>query len=108
MGAAASKVHAWVALLSIMSIIHGPIFISAVSLLVAIFASATCMSCYVRYLLLARCRGPVLWPVSSYVATTLFRRRAPARTAATGPLASLVGAVALAARSGAGMVDLIN
>ena len=106
MGAAASKVHAWVALLSIMSIIRGPIFISAVSLLVAIFASA--MSCYVRYLLLARCRGPVLWPVSSYVATTLFRRRAPASTAATGPLASLVGAVALAARSGAVMVDLIN
>jgi hypothetical protein len=110
MGAAASKVHAcWVALLSIMSIIRGPIFISAVSLLVAIFASA--MSCYVRYLLLARCRGPVLlilWPVSSYVATTLFRRRAPASTAATGPLASLVGAVALAARPGAVMVDLIN
>ena len=38
MGAAASKVHAWVALLSIMSIIRGPIFISAVSLPVAIFA----------------------------------------------------------------------
>ena len=106
MGAAASTAHAWVALLSIMSIIRGPIFISAVSLLVAIFASA--MSCYVRYLLLARCRGPVLWPVSSYVGTTLFRRRAPASTAATGPLASLVGAVALAARPGAVMVDLIN
>jgi hypothetical protein len=32
-------------------------------------------------------RGPVLWPVSSHVAT-LFRRRAPASTAATCPLAS--------------------
>jgi hypothetical protein len=41
-------------------------------------------------------RGPVLWPVSSYVAT-LFRRRTAVALqpsgAATGPLASLIGAV---------------
>ncbi len=40
--AAASTVCAWVALLSIMSIIRGPIFISSVSLPVAIFASRRC------------------------------------------------------------------
>ena len=53
-----STVRAWdVALLSIMSIIRGPIFISAVSLPVAIFASAKgSIFCL---------RGPVLWPVSS-------------------------------------------
>ena len=53
-----STVRAWdVALLSIMSIIRGPIFISAVSLPVAIFASAMgSIFCL---------RGPVLWPVSS-------------------------------------------
>ena len=46
------------------STIRGPIFISAISLPVAIFASAMCCVFCLR--------GPVLWPVSSYVAT-LFR-----------------------------------
>ena len=44
-----------------MSTIRGPIFISAISLPVAIFASAMCCVFCLR--------GPVLWPVSSYVAT---------------------------------------
>jgi hypothetical protein len=39
---------------------------------------------------------------------TLFLLRAPARTAATGPLAPLVGAVARAARSGAVLVCFVN
>ena len=43
------------------STIRGPIFISAISLPVAIFASAMCCVFCLR--------GPVLWPVSSYVAT---------------------------------------
>jgi hypothetical protein len=83
--AAASAVLASDALFSIMPIICGPILISSVSLPVAVLASAMCgIFCL---------RGPVLWLVSSYVAT-LFLLRAPARTAATGPLAPLVGAVA--------------
>jgi hypothetical protein len=58
-----------------MPIICGPILISSVSLPVAVLASAMCgIFCL---------RGPVLWLVSSYVAT-LFLLRAPARTAATG------------------------
>jgi hypothetical protein len=78
-----------------MPIIRGPILISSVSLPVACLASAMCgIFCL---------RGPVLWLVSSYVAT-LFLLRAPARTAATGPLAPLVGADARAARSGAVLV----
>jgi hypothetical protein len=73
----------------------GPILISSVSLPVAVLASAMCG--------IFGLRGPVLWLVSSYV-STLFLLRAPARTAATGPLAPLVGAVARAARSGAVLV----
>jgi hypothetical protein len=97
--AAASAVRACVALLSIMPIICGPILISSVSLPVAVLASAMCgIFCL---------RGPVLWLVSSYVATLLLLR-APARTAATGPLAPLVGAVALAARPGAVLVCFVN
>ena len=97
--AAASAVRACVALLSIMPIICGPILISSVSLPVAVLASAMCgIFCL---------RGPVLWLVSSYVAT-LFLLRAPAKTAATGPLAPLVGAVACAARSGAVLVGFVN
>jgi hypothetical protein len=58
-----------------MPIIRGPILISSVRLPVAFLASA---------MLSAMCgivclRGPVLWLVSSYVAT-LFLLRAPART----------------------------
>ena len=49
----------------------------------------------IHVLLVCCAVAPVLWPVSSYVAT-LVRRRAPASIAATGPLASLVGADALA------------
>ena len=98
--AAASAVRASEALFSIMPIICGPILISSVSLPVAVLASAMCgIFCL---------RGPVLWLVSSYVAT-LFLLRAPARTAATGPLApALVGAVARAARSGAVLVCFVN
>ena len=97
--AAASAVLASDALFSIMPIICGPILISSVSLPVAVLASAMCgIFCL---------RGPVLWLVSSYVAT-LFLLRAPARTAATGPLAPLVGAVARAARSGAVLVCFVN
>ena len=97
--AAASAVLASDALFSIMPIICGPILISSVSLPVAVLASAMCgIFCL---------RGPVLWLVSSYVAT-LFLRRAPTRTAATGPLAPLVGAVARAARSGAVLVCFVN
>jgi hypothetical protein len=82
-----------------MPIICGPILISSVSLPVAVLASAMCSIFCLR--------GPVLWLVSSYVAT-LFLLRAPARTAATGPLAPLVGAVACAARSGAVLVGFVN
>jgi hypothetical protein len=82
-----------------MLIIRGPILISSVILPVAILASAM----YGIFCL----RGPVLRLVSSYV-STLFRFRAPASTAAAGPLAPLVGAVALVARSGAVLVGLIN
>ena len=97
--AAASAVRASVALFSIMPIICGPILISSVSLPVAVLASAMCgIFCL---------RGPVLWLVSSYVAI-LFLLRAPARTAATGPLAPLVGAVARAARSGAVLGCFVN
>ena len=97
--AVVSAVRASVALFSIMPIIRGPILISSVSLPVACLASAMCgIFCL---------RGPVLWLVSSYVAT-LFLLRAPARTAATGPLAPLVGAVARAARSGAVLVGFVN
>ena len=60
-----STVRAWdVALLSIMSIIRGPIFISAVSLPVAIFASASAVSFACAVLFCGRSRH------------TLFRRRA--------------------------------
>ena len=97
--AAASAVRACVALLSIMPIICGPILISSVSLPVAVLASAMCSIFCLR--------GPVLWLVSSYVAT-LFLLRAPARTAATGPLAPLVGAVARAARPGAVCVGKVD
>ena len=48
------------------STIRGPIFISAISLPVAIFASAMCCVFCLR--------GPVLWPVSSYVATLFCHR----------------------------------
>jgi len=97
--AAASAVRASEALFSIMPIICGPILISSVSLPVAVLASAMCgIFCL---------RGPVLWLVSSYVAT-LFLLRAPARTAATGPLAPLVGSVARAARAGAVLVCFVN
>ena len=91
--AAASAVRACVALLSIMPIICGPILISSVSLPVAVLASAMCgIFCL---------RGPVLWLVSSYVAT-LFRLRAPARTAATRPACpTRRRCVARAARPGA-------
>ena len=110
--AAASTVRAWVALLSIMSIIPGRSLFppSARS------SQPACRAFrigYVWYLLLARSRpGSPLEPVSSYV-STLFRRP-PSRsghaasTAAKGPLASLVGAVALAVRSGAFMVGFVN
>ena len=58
---------AWVALLSIMSIISGPIFISAVSLPVAIFASPSAMS-YVQYLLqLIFCLRAVPFCVAGFV-----------------------------------------
>ena len=97
--AAASAVLASVALFSIMPINCGPILISSVSLPVAVLASAMCG--------IFGLRVPVLWLVSSYVAI-LFLLRAPARTAATGPLAPLVGAVARAARSGAVLVCFVN
>jgi hypothetical protein len=73
--------------------------ISSVSLPVAILASAM----YGVFFL----RGPVLRLVSSYV-STLFRFRAPASTAAAGPLAPLVGAVALVARTGAVLVGFVS
>jgi hypothetical protein len=73
--------------------------ISSVSLPVAILASAM----YGVFFL----RGPVLRLVSSYV-STLFRFRAPASTAAAGPLAPLVGAVALVARTGAVLVCVVT
>ena len=82
-----------------MPIICGPILISSVSLPVAVLASAMCG--------IFGLRVPVLWLVSSYVAT-LFLLRAPARTAATGPLAPLVGSVARAARAGAVLVCFVN
>jgi hypothetical protein len=65
------------------------------------FSHRLCTLCLL--LAVARMRGPVdpscgrsrrMW-----LPSTLFRRRAPASTAATGPLASLFGAVALAARA---------
>jgi hypothetical protein len=70
-----------VALLSIMSIIRGPIFISAVSLPVAIFASAMgSIFCL---------RGPVLWPRSRHL-IGLQARRLTCFHAKTAPHSAIV------------------